>query len=176
MLVRTVFPTNRLICSGLKAGEENALLKEVQQLLHDKDFYHGPINGLYDKETAAALTLFQMKEGLKTGGITALSLCRLLNAAKQSSVATRLPLSRIQRPPTNVHVLIQKGVRQLTLFNGKTAVRNYPVAIGKPSTPTPVGNYAIASKVMNPGGVLGSRWMGLNYDTYGIHGTPKQCI
>ena len=45
------------------------------------------------------------------------------------------------------------------------------MAIGKPSTPTPEGNFVIANKIFNPGGVLGSRWMGLNFGSYGIHGT-----
>ncbi|WP_425059653.1 hypothetical protein SCACP_02490 [Sporomusa carbonis] len=69
------------------------------------------------------------------------------------------------------NILIIKSQRHLTLFDGNSPVRQYPVAIGKPSTPTPVGNFAIATKIMNPGGVLGTRWMGLNYDTYGMHGT-----
>ncbi|MBP2636769.1 MAG: L,D-transpeptidase catalytic domain [Firmicutes bacterium] len=69
------------------------------------------------------------------------------------------------------NILLVKSQRQLTLFNGNSPLRQYPVAIGKPSTPTPTGNYAIATKIMNPGGVLGSRWMGLNYGAYGVHGT-----
>jgi lipoprotein-anchoring transpeptidase ErfK/SrfK len=69
------------------------------------------------------------------------------------------------------NILITKSARRLTLLNDNTAIRSYPIAIGKTGTPTPVGNFAIAAKIMNPGGVLGTRWMGLNYDTYGIHGT-----
>lgn len=70
-------------------------------------------------------------------------------------------------------ILINKASRQLIFFLNGVPYRQYPVAIGKPSTPTPVGNFAIATKIVNPGGILGSRWMGLNYDTYGIHGTSK---
>lgn len=47
-------------------------------------------------------------------------------------------------------------------------------ALGKPSTPTPAGNWIIREKVTNPSWeVLGSHWMGLNVPTgnYGIHGT-----
>lgn len=69
------------------------------------------------------------------------------------------------------NILIVRSQRQLTLFDGNNPFRQYPVAIGKPTTPTPLGNYAIATKIMNPGGVLGTRWMGLNYDAYGVHGT-----
>lgn len=70
-------------------------------------------------------------------------------------------------------IVIVKTTRILTVLDGATPLHSFPVAIGKPSTPTPVGNYAIASKIQNPGGVLGTRWMGLNYDAYGIHGTSR---
>lgn len=70
-------------------------------------------------------------------------------------------------------IFIVKSRRSLILLNGKAAVGTYPVALGKPSTPTPLGNFAIATKIPHPGGVLGSRWMGLNFDAYGIHGTNR---
>lgn len=174
MFVRTVFPKTKLMNECLGEGQHHALLEEIQELLHNKKIYQGEINGLYDEATAAAITLFQEQEGLTTGMVTALTLCRLLPATSQSIAiqpsSIRTPRSQ---PQPQVHVLVQKGTKQLTLFNGNTPIRNYPVAIGKPSTPTPLGNYAIASKVLNPGGMLGSRWLGLNYDAYGIHGTSK---
>ena len=71
------------------------------------------------------------------------------------------------------NIMIVKSQRQLTLFDGNSPIRQFPIAIGKVATPTPVGNYAIATKIVNPGGVLGSRWMGLNFDAYGIHGTNR---
>jgi lipoprotein-anchoring transpeptidase ErfK/SrfK len=43
--------------------------------------------------------------------------------------------------------------------------------IGKPSTPTPKGNFKIINKAINPGGPFGARWLGLNKKGYGIHGT-----
>jgi lipoprotein-anchoring transpeptidase ErfK/SrfK len=73
--------------------------------------------------------------------------------------------------PQQYHILIRKSDRQLTLFQSNASLREYPVAIGKPSTPTPEGDFAVAVKITNPGGVLGSRWLGLNFGTYGIHGT-----
>ncbi len=172
MIVRTVFPRTKLTNECLLIRQDPALLKEIQELLQNSHFYQGPINGLYDTATAAAITRFQEQEGLKTGIVTAVTLCRLLSAATRN-ISVQTPSVRAPRPSNAAHVLIQKGTRQLTLFNGNMPIQSYPVAIGKPSTPTPVGNYAIASKVLNPGGMLGSRWMGLNYDTYGIHGTRK---
>lgn len=77
--------------------------------------------------------------------------------------------SVLQQP----RILIVKSRRSLTLLDANSTVRTYPVALGKPSTPTPLGNYAIATKIPHPGGVLGTRWMGLNFDAYGIHGTNR---
>ncbi|WP_110954268.1 L,D-transpeptidase [Anaerosinus massiliensis] len=75
--------------------------------------------------------------------------------------------------PQNRIIRIVKSSRLLTILDGDTLIYQYPIAIGKPSTPTPEGNYVIATKINNPGGILGSRWMGLNYDAYGIHGTNR---
>ena len=68
---------------------------------------------------------------------------------------------------------IDPGSRQLRMYIGGELSKTYPVAVGKPATPTPSGDYKIVNKVMNPGGVLGTRWMGLNVPggNYGIHGT-----
>ncbi len=74
---------------------------------------------------------------------------------------------------SNAKISIVKSARLLTISDADTPIYQYPIAIGKPSTPTPVGNYVIATKINNPGGLLGSRWLGLNYDAYGIHGTNK---
>ncbi|MHB9093160.1 MAG: L,D-transpeptidase [Eubacteriales bacterium] len=63
--------------------------------------------------------------------------------------------------------------RQLYFVRGQRAAKAYPIAVGKPETPTPTGTYHIANKAVNPGGVLGTRWMGLDIPDgpYGIHGT-----
>ncbi len=59
----------------------------------------------------------------------------------------------------------------LTLFQDGKVYKVYPVAVGKPSTPTPKGNFRIMNKQVNPGGPYGVRWMGLNSPGIGIHGT-----
>jgi len=76
--------------------------------------------------------------------------------------------------------------RSLYLFENDKLVKKYPVAVGKPSTQTPVGEYKVINKLVNPyyskkkiaGGSpenpLGSRWIGFK-PSYGIHGNnnPK---
>ncbi|MBE3585912.1 L,D-transpeptidase family protein [Desulfofundulus thermocisternus] len=71
------------------------------------------------------------------------------------------------------HLLVETALRRLHHFQGDTLVRTYPVAVGKPETPTPAGDYHVVNKIINPGGVLGTRWMGLDIPggNYGIHGT-----
>lgn len=71
----------------------------------------------------------------------------------------------------NRTIVIHTDQRQLELYEGNRLIRNYPVAVGKASTPTPPGYYTIATKTFYPGGVFGSRWMGLSIPHYGIHGT-----
>lgn len=61
----------------------------------------------------------------------------------------------------------------------------YPVGVGKPDTPSPIGHYRVTTKEVNPTWIdpdsstvipsgpdcpLGYRWMGL-FGNYGIHGT-----
>lgn len=75
--------------------------------------------------------------------------------------------------PEDSKIIIVKSKRILTLLQANEPLYSFPIAIGKPSTPTPVGDYIIANKITNPGGLLGTRWLGLNYDAYGIHGTNR---
>ena len=68
---------------------------------------------------------------------------------------------------------INTSSRVLYLLSGSKLLGNYPIAVGKPSTPTPSGIYTVVNKIINPGGMLGTRWLGLNIPNgaYGIHGT-----
>ncbi len=70
-------------------------------------------------------------------------------------------------------IVIHVTRRHLELHEGDIIIRNYPIAVGKGSTPTPHGRYTIASKTAYPGGIFGSRWMGLSIPHYGIHGTDN---
>jgi len=74
--------------------------------------------------------------------------------------------------------------RKVALIEDGRVVKVYPVAVGKTSTPSPRGSFHIASRVQHPtwyqpgkavgpgpANPLGTRWMGLGYKGYGIHGT-----
>jgi len=71
------------------------------------------------------------------------------------------------------NITVNISARRLTLFKDEMLLRTYPIAVGKPSTPTPKGNFRIINKALNPGGPFGARWLGLSAPNgdYGIHGT-----
>lgn len=74
--------------------------------------------------------------------------------------------------------------RKIVLMEDGHVVKVYPIAVGKNSTPSPNGSFHIASRVVKPtwykpgktvapgpANPLGTRWMGLGFKGYGIHGT-----
>ena len=73
---------------------------------------------------------------------------------------------------SNTGIQIDLTLKRL-YYNSLQTKKIYPVAVGKPDTPTPTGIYKIITKTVNPGGILGTRWMGLDIPDgpYGIHGT-----
>ena len=90
-------------------------------------------------------------------------------------------------------IVIYRESKRLTLFDGRRAVRSFPIATGQAEYPTPLGIYSIATKQRDPwwipppnsdwargkepippgpGNPLGTRWMGTTAPLVGIHGTP----
>lgn len=106
------------------------------------------------------------------------------------SLTNKLCNDVIQAPPTTGQwIVINKTKRILTLYENKSIIAKYPIAVGNPVSLTPDGKFKIVSKVVNPawggggyakpvkGGIpqnpLGYRWMGLSYKSgsdLGIHG------
>lgn len=83
-------------------------------------------------------------------------------------------------------IVVSLEDRKLALVEDGKVVKVYPVAVGKPSTPSPEGSFTIERRVMNPtyshdGRIVppgprnpvGTRWMGLSIHGYGIHGTNE---
>ena len=76
---------------------------------------------------------------------------------------------------SNYKIIINTYNRELVVYKNEEFYKKYPVAIGKSTTKSPVGEWAIISKSKNWGGGFGTRWLGLNvpWGIYGIHGTNK---
>jgi lipoprotein-anchoring transpeptidase ErfK/SrfK len=109
------------------------------------------------------------------------------SSALQSSIpSTPSPKAREFAKATVRSVLVSIPDRKLALFENGKVVRIYRVAVGKISSPSPVGEFRIVNRVSNPtyyhrGQIIasgkrnpvGSRWMGLSAKGYGIHGTNQ---
>ena len=88
-------------------------------------------------------------------------------------------------PADTLRIVVNVPGRTLFLVEGERLVARYPVAVGKPSTPTPRGSFRILQMAKDPtwaprGGQvvppgpnnpLGTRWMRITADGYGIHAT-----
>lgn len=139
----------------------------VQQRLVSLGYFPGVIDGVYKPKTIAAVKQFQLDRGLKVNGIVGRKTwLKLLKDEELEWLAA--PVEIQSQPVINVHV----DTRILTLVNNQT-IRTYPVAVGRPSMPTPPGQWTIVQKALNPGGPFGVRWMRLSvpWGGYGIHGT-----
>jgi lipoprotein-anchoring transpeptidase ErfK/SrfK len=106
------------------------------------------------------------------------------------------PLKKLTAPDVRAGpiIVIHRSENRLVLFHGERFVREFPVATGQAIYPTPLGNFQIVVKEMNPwwypptqdawaqglkpvppgpGNPLGTRWMGLSTPGVGIHGTSE---
>jgi lipoprotein-anchoring transpeptidase ErfK/SrfK len=120
----------------------------------------------------------------------------LMRNALEAGARTTIvaPLKVLTAPdvkPRMAIVVIHRGSNRLVLFRGERYVRSFGVATGQPIYPTPLGNFEVVTKQMNPwwyppdsdwakglepippgpGNPLGTRWMGLTAPGVGIHGT-----
>jgi len=104
-----------------------------------------------------------------------------MQAAGQQSPA---PAQTPTPTPVKRTIVVSLEDRKLALLEDGKVMKTYTVAIGKPSTPSPVGTFTIERRVMNPtyshdgrvvppgpNNPVGNRWMGLSIRGYGIHGT-----
>ncbi len=83
-------------------------------------------------------------------------------------------------------IVVSLEDRKLALVEDGLVKKVYTVAVGKPTTPSPVGTFTIARRAVNPtyhhngktvlpgpSNPVGTRWMGLSISGYGIHGTNE---
>jgi lipoprotein-anchoring transpeptidase ErfK/SrfK len=102
-----------------------------------------------------------------------------LAAAKKSAADVKTPAAATKRV-----IVVSLEDHKLALVEDGKVKKIYTVAVGKPSTPSPVGTFTIVRRVMNPryshdgrivppgpNNPVGTRWMGLSIPGYGIHGT-----
>lgn len=116
----------------------------------------------------------------RTNWMAAMAMAVAVLAAAASVMAQDAPK---QDAPKRV-IVVSLEDRKLALVEDGQIKKVYPVAVGKPSTPSPVGTFTIERRVANPvyhhdgktvqpgpNNPVGTRWMGLSVRGYGIHGT-----
>lgn len=73
------------------------------------------------------------------------------------------------------HIIINLSKHMLEFYSNGQLIKEYKIAIGKSSTPTPIGNYSVVNKIKHPPkACFGVRWLGFyptGWPAYGIHGT-----
>ncbi len=149
------------------AGED---VLELQERLRQLGLYAGPLHGAYDAGTVGAVRALEAARGLRPTGVVTAATWRLLAGGRPASVSTSTPL-----PSGPLTLVVDTDTQTLTVLAGGRPVRRYPVAVGKPWTPSPPGEWRVVEKLAEPGGPFGSRWLGLDvpWGGYGIHGTNR---
>lgn len=136
----------------------------VQQRLINLGLLTTRADGIYGPVTEAAVRAFQSQNSLKADGVVG------------PLTWSALGLQNVQWGNTGYRISVDVVQNTLDLFD-QTGRRlsHYPCATGKPDTPTPLGNWVIVDKILNPGGPFGTRWMRISvpFGGYGIHGTDN---
>jgi len=97
----------------------------------------------------------------------------------------------VRSAPTSSRIVLDLSKRQISVIRGSQRLGPWPIAIGDPKTPTPVGEFAILNKKVNPVYVsnkagqrkelsgpsspIGDRYLAFHRNgrgEFGIHGTP----
>ena len=103
---------------------------------------------------------------------------------------TSVPATAADAPATAAiataprRIIVSIADRRLVVVEHDQILATFPVAVGAPTSPSPVGTFTVINRVANPtyyrpGTVIppgprnpiGTRWIGLSHKGYGIHGT-----
>ena len=94
------------------------------------------------------------------------------------------PRQRLKIPKGRFGIVVDKSQNQLLLTEDNQFIKTYPVATGQDNS-TPVGTFKIVTRIPNPvwykqgavvppdspENILGTRWLGIDKQGYGIHGS-----
>lgn len=155
-------------------------------LLLAKPFLINHKNLAFGLQSPFAQAIFNLlvRQVMKILTLAILSLLLIVPATAQTAVQTGpTPASANQ---SKRQIIVSLEDRKLALLVDGQVQKIYPVAVGKPSTPSPVGTFTIVRRAANPvyrhdgktiqpgpRNPVGTRWMGLSIAGYGIHGTNE---
>ncbi|MGE5421808.1 MAG: L,D-transpeptidase family protein [Ignavibacteriales bacterium] len=149
--------------------DKGPVVKILQEQLLLLGLNPGPVDGEFGAGTRDAIKIFQVLRGLESTGV--------VNEAVWQELYRALGESGLEDvdPESEVSILVDRGTRTLTIMVGGRFHKQFRCAVGKPETPTPLGDWKIIHKSLNWGSGFGTRWMGLNvpWGIFGVHGTNK---
>ena len=156
----------------LAAGARGDDVETFLRLLREHGGYDGPVTDTLGAQAIEAVRDFQERRDLAVDG--------LVGPQLRANLLRKLEAS----------VVIDRSARTLTFLRGGHRVRRFPVAVGMPEYPTPLGARRVVDRQVDPawtppdspwaveletipagpGNPLGTRWIGLG-GAIGIHGT-----
>lgn len=127
-------------------------------------------SGVFDTNTFEMVKNFQVAHNIPATGAVSQPVWEALMFDEQSQMCITEANS-----VENFLIEIDVAKHTLTFFENGNVVKQFPVGVGKRSTPSPLGEWRVVHKALNWGDGFGTRWMGLNvpWGIYGIHGTNK---
>ncbi|MDW7673494.1 MAG: peptidoglycan-binding protein [Bacillota bacterium] len=147
---------------------------ELQERLAELGFDPGKADGVFGNQTEEAIIELQQENNLLPTGVATMELWDKIAQLQGTEISATVG-EVLAKPQGQVSIVINTDKKRLTVFDDDKIHVEFPVAVGKYNTPSPIGEWRIIQKSANRGGALGSRWMRLNvpWGTYGIHGTNK---
>jgi len=139
----------------------------LQERLLELGLIQSKPDGIYGPGTAEAVRHFQETQLLQQDGVVGPETWTALGAG-EASVRNMSPTGEYR-----IHIDTDRNV--MYLYQSGHLVKTFNVAVGASLTPTPLGDWKITQKAMNPGGPFGTRWLRLSvpFGGYGIHGTDN---
>ena len=147
---------------------------ELQERLTVLGYYSGKADGIFDEKTYQAVKNIQADSKMNpTGEVGPATWSILAGGIKAPSVPSASTTQ--EKSLGKMSILIDTNKRTLVLMEDGKPFKTFPCAVGKSSTPSPIGEWKVIHKGGKWGGGFGDRWMGLNvpWGIFGIHGTNK---
>lgn len=146
---------------------------DLQLVLQELGFFNADVTGVFGPLTQAAVKEFQQWAKIDPIGEVGPKTQEALTVAITEHSLAAVPV--IAPPEGELRIVIDVDKRTLTVLVDDKPFKTFPCAVGKVSTKSPVGDWAVIQKGTHWGGGFGTRWLGLNvpWGIYGIHGTNK---
>ena len=183
---------------GLEAqGEWLAAKKDLQKLIEEFPNFRQILDAqrkledlnikiIFSSLQNSQTTLYEVKPGDSLNKISKAFNTTVELIKKSNNLASEriIPGQKLRIWEGKFSIFVDKSQNILVLKSADEIIKTYRVATGNNNS-TPVGTFKITSKLINPTwfkagaviapespeNVLGSRWMGFDLPSYGIHGT-----